>query len=157
LPSVRGTGSHSLLVVNATDMCAIEAQIHRMKSRSSMSAVGLRLVQCLRRAGSGRAALWSGAGPPATLTLEPEAATNEVETEHCVTATVQHASGNPAPGVTVRFSVMGSVNTSGSATTDANGQAVFCYDGPEFPGADVIEAFADTKQQHLPGSGRALR
>ena len=82
--------------------------------------------------------------PPATLTLNPPTATNPVETQHCVTATVKDAGGNPAPSVTVRFTVTGSVSTSGSATTDANGQATFCYMGPPLPGADTITAFADT-------------
>jgi Big-like domain-containing protein/beta-propeller repeat-containing protein len=84
------------------------------------------------------------AGPPATLELEPKAATNRVDTEHCVTATVRDASGNPVPDIIVRFEVRGAVNTSGSATTDENGQATFCYQGPPLPGADAITAFADT-------------
>ena len=83
-------------------------------------------------------------GEPATLTLSPKAATNDVDTEHCVTATVRDASGSPVPDVTVRFSVTGSVNTSGSDATDANGEATFCYQGPELPGTDAISAFADT-------------
>jgi Big-like domain-containing protein len=83
------------------------------------------------------------AGPLATLTLDPIAETNPVDTEHCVTATVRDAFGNPVPGVTVRFSVTGSVSASGSATTNASGEAVFCYDGPPFPGADMIHAYAD--------------
>ncbi|MBT2551842.1 Ig-like domain-containing protein [Arthrobacter sp. ISL-5] len=61
-----------------------------------------------------------------------------------MTATVKDAAGNPTPGITVRFTVTGSVNTSGSDTTDANGEATFCYQGPELPGADAISAFADT-------------
>jgi hypothetical protein len=61
-----------------------------------------------------------------------------------VTATVEDAFGNPTPGITVRFSVAGSVNTSGSATTNAAGEASFCYTGPALPGADVITAYADT-------------
>jgi hypothetical protein len=61
-----------------------------------------------------------------------------------VTATVKDAAGTPTPGITVRFTVTGSVTTNGSATTDANGEASFCYQGPELPGADVITAFADT-------------
>jgi hypothetical protein len=81
---------------------------------------------------------------PTTLTLDPKAATNPVDTEHCVTATVTDQFGAPFPGVTVYFTVSGSVNTSGSATTDANGQAKFCYQGPIFPGADKIHAFADS-------------
>jgi hypothetical protein len=90
------------------------------------------------------AKLSPGPGAPATLTLAPAADTNDVGTQHCVTATVKDAAGTPTPGITVRFTVTGSVTTNGSATTDANGEASFCYQGPELPGADVITAFADT-------------
>jgi hypothetical protein len=83
-------------------------------------------------------------GDPATLELEPATATNVVDDEHCVTATVEDAFGNATPGVTVRFGVAGSVTTSGSATTDAGGEAEFCYTGPALPGADTITAYADT-------------
>jgi hypothetical protein len=84
------------------------------------------------------------AGPPATLTLTPVADTNAVDTQHCVTATVRDAMGRPVPDVTVRFMVTGSVSTSDSDVTDANGEATFCYMGPALPGADLIHAFADT-------------
>src|SRR5439155_526290 len=86
--------------------------------------------------------------PPATLTLTPLTAVNPVGTQHCVTATVEDASSNPVPGVTVRFSVGPSVPTTfstpshGSGTTDANGQATFCYTA-SLPGSDLIHAFAD--------------
>jgi hypothetical protein len=93
------------------------------------------------------------AAAPATLTLDPATATNPVDTEHCVTATVKDAFGNPTPGITVRFSVTGSVNTSGSATTDANGQAKFCYDGPALPGMDAITAYADTDDDNTQDAG----
>ena len=83
-------------------------------------------------------------GPPATLVLTPETDTNTVDDEHCVTATVKDAFNNPTPGITVRFSVAGSVTTSGSVVTNAAGQATFCYTGPALPGADVITAYADT-------------
>jgi hypothetical protein len=83
-------------------------------------------------------------GPPAELTLEPETATNIVDEEHCVTATVVDELGQPTPGITVVFTVTGSVNTSGSAITNDAGQAVFCYTGPALPGSDTITAFADT-------------
>jgi hypothetical protein len=82
-------------------------------------------------------------GPSATLTLNPATATNSVGTQHCVTATVTNAVGVPQPGVTVRFNVTGSVSMSGSAVTDANGEAGFCYLGPSLPGTDAITAFAD--------------
>jgi hypothetical protein len=83
-------------------------------------------------------------GPPAKLTLSPKTATNPVDSQHCVTATVQDAANNPVPNIIVRFSVTGSVTTSGQATTNASGQATFCYTGPALPGADAIHAYADT-------------
>jgi hypothetical protein len=95
----------------------------------------------------------SDVGPPATLTLDPAADTNVVDTQHCVTATVKDSSSNPTPGVTVRFSVTGSVTTSGSATTDANGEAIFCYTGPEAPGTDAITAYADTNNNNVQDAG----
>jgi len=65
---------------------------------------------------------------------------------------VQDASGNPVANVVVRFQVIGSVNTSSSATTDANGKATFCYVGPALPGADTITAFADTDNNNVQDS-----
>lgn len=87
-------------------------------------------------------------GPSANLTLSPRTATNPVDTQHCVTATVINAFGVPQPGVTVVFTVTGSVNTSGSGTTNGNGEAVFCYTGPALPGADLIRAFADDNPEN---------
>jgi hypothetical protein len=83
-------------------------------------------------------------GNPFTLVLTPPTDVNTVGDQHCVTATVRDQFGNVTPGITVRFSVAGSVTTSGSATTNAAGQATFCYTGPALPGADVITAYADT-------------
>jgi Big-like domain-containing protein len=83
-------------------------------------------------------------GPPAVLTLTPPADTNTVGSEHCVTATVADATAHPTPGITVIFSVTGTNPQSNtSATTDANGQATFCYTGTQ-AGPDTIKAFADT-------------
>jgi hypothetical protein len=83
-------------------------------------------------------------GPPAALALAPLTATNRVETSHTVTATVEDAAGNLVPNVRVQFSVTGSVNSSGACTTETTGQCDFTYEGPTFPGADAISAFADT-------------
>src|SRR5207244_475700 len=87
-------------------------------------------------------------GSPTTLVLTPPTATNQVGTQHTVTATVRDVYGNPVPNVTVVFSVPTSVAThaspaSGSATTNSAGQAQFCYTA-SLPGIDAIEAFADT-------------
>jgi len=91
-------------------------------------------------------------GPPATLTLSPAAATNPVGMQHCVTATVKDAAGTPLSGVTVRFTVTGSNPTSGSGTTDANGEATFCYIGT-VAGADAITAFADANNNGMFDAG----
>jgi hypothetical protein len=89
------------------------------------------------------------AGPPRSVTLSPLTDANPVETQHCVIATVRDQFGNPVPGVSVRFSVTGSVMTSGSAVTGPTGQAQFCYMGPALPGADVINAYADTNNNNV--------
>ena len=82
-----------------------------------------------------------GPGPPATLTLAPKTATNTVgESGHCVTATVEDATGDPTPGITVSFTVTGATSASGSETTGASGQATFCYQGPDLSGTDQISA-----------------
>jgi uncharacterized protein (DUF2141 family) len=83
-------------------------------------------------------------GAPATLTLAPPADTNTVGEQHCVTATVEDAFGNPTPGIIVRFAVSGSVTTAGSCTTNGTGACSFTYSGPTSPGADAITAYADT-------------
>ncbi len=83
------------------------------------------------------------AGPPAEISLSPAAATNPVNSEHCVTATVTDEFGNPNAGVVVRFTVTGANPRSGSATTNGSGEAKFCYTGV-LAGPDVIRAFADT-------------
>jgi len=76
---------------------------------------------------------------PASLTLTPATATNTVgEGGHCVTATVADAFGDPTPGATVRFTVAGDSTATGTATTNASGEAEFCYQGPELSGTDQI-------------------
>ena len=83
---------------------------------------------------------------PATLDLQPSTATNVVDAQHCVTATVTDAFGNVTPGITVDFSVNPTTfrtPASGTAVTDSTGQAEFCYTSA-LPGSDTITAFADT-------------
>jgi hypothetical protein len=84
-----------------------------------------------------------GHGVPTKLVLTPKTATKPVDSKHCVTATVTDAFGDPVPGVVVDFKVAGEDNLSGSATTNAAGQATFCYTVGSFPGADVITATAE--------------
>jgi hypothetical protein len=87
-------------------------------------------------------------GKPATLVLTPAAKTNTVGDTHCVTATVRDAFGNPTPGITVQFTVVGAVATfstpsSGSSIANGAGQATFCFTAA-LPGVNGIHAFADT-------------
>jgi Big-like domain-containing protein len=98
--------------------------------------------------------IWEFVGA-ATLTLSPKADSNPVRTQHCVTATALNTAGGPAANIVVVFAVSGSVTATGSDTTDATGQAKFCYSGPTFPGDDLISAYADnnkngTKQSDEP-------
>jgi polyisoprenoid-binding protein YceI len=90
-------------------------------------------------------------GSPATLALSPATATNTVGTSHTITATVTQ-DGNPIESVAVRFTVTGSVTSSGSCQSDKNGQCTFTYSGPQFPGSDTISAFADTNGNGTRGS-----
>jgi hypothetical protein len=84
------------------------------------------------------------AADPASLALSPQTATNNVGTQHCVTATVGDAYANPASGISVVFTVAG-VNTRGpsSVTSDSSGQAQYCYTG-QSAGDDTITAYADS-------------
>ena len=89
---------------------------------------------------------------PATVTLSPLGATNDVGSEHCTTATVRDGAGNLMRDVVVRFSISGPNATNGSDTTGANGEAAFCYTGTS-AGEDTIRAFADTNADGTPGTG----
>ncbi len=80
---------------------------------------------------------------PAAVVLSPKSAVNTVGTTHTVTATVVTAVGLPVPGTTVLFTVTGSVTTTGSCTTGADGQCSFTYSGPKLPGADAIRGCVD--------------
>ncbi len=102
---------------------------------------------------SGTATKTYVAAAPATLVLTPPSATNVVGTQHCVTATVSDAYGNRNSSVSVVFSVSGSRAVTGTRTTDASGQATFCYTGPELPGADAITAYADSNGNSTRGAG----
>jgi hypothetical protein len=91
-----------------------------------------------------------GPGAPAEIILTQDEAVNDVGTQHCVTATVRDANGEPVPGVEVSFNVEGAsdepvppADAEGTETTDAQGMATFCYNGPAFPGVDTIFAFID--------------
>ena len=83
---------------------------------------------------------WNPEPPrPVALSLTPESATNNVNTEHCVDATVTDQNGAPFAGAAVDFAVTGANARTGAGTTGQNGQAEFCYTGT-VPGDDLIRA-----------------
>ena len=82
-------------------------------------------------------------GPAVLIDVEPDIATNEVGTDHTVTATVLIASdGAPIFNQLVDFTVGPGPNAGsiGEELTDINGQATFTYTGFGGPGQDTIEA-----------------
>ena len=84
--------------------------------------------------------------PVASVTnvaLAPKTATNPVNTQHCVTATVTDQNGAPVVGVRVDFAVTGVNPTTGFSNTAANGTAQFCYTGTQ-TGNDTIRASVGT-------------
>jgi Ca2+-binding RTX toxin-like protein len=83
-----------------------------------------------------------------TLDLTPATDTNPEDTNHTVTAHVEDQFGDPLPGVIVRFSVTGAHTRAGSVTTNASGDAVFTYTGPN-PGSDTITAYADQNANNV--------
>jgi hypothetical protein len=93
--------------------------------------------------GSGQAVANEGPGPAAgqTLALQPATSTNAVGDQHTVTATLSPA----LSGVTVTFNVLGGPNAgaSGTAVTDAFGNAPFTYTDNGGAGTDAIQATAN--------------
>jgi uncharacterized repeat protein (TIGR01451 family) len=79
----------------------------------------------------------------ATITLTPGDETSAVGGEGCVTALVVDDTGDPVARAGVDFTVSGANDASGSAATDADGHATFCYRGA-LPGADTLRAMVGT-------------
>ena len=80
--------------------------------------------------------------PVATVTsvaLAPKTATNTINTQHCVTATVKDQHNAAVVGVRVDFTVTGVNPTTGFTNTAADGTAQFCYTGTN-TGDDTITA-----------------
>lgn len=75
------------------------------------------------------------------LDLEPNTGTAPVGTEHTVTGTLTDDAGDPVADTTIEFAVSGTHSTTGTATTNADGQATFAYTGTA-PGGDTISGCA---------------
>ena len=76
------------------------------------------------------------------ILLGPLSSTCPTGSEHCVTALVLDGAGDPISGRDVDFEVISGPNAgdSGTVTTDADGEAEFCYLGDGGDGVDIIEA-----------------
>ena len=80
------------------------------------------------------------------ITLAPGTATNQIGTQHTVTAKVIDQLGQPQANVAVAFTVSGTnANAAGacspsSCKTDVNGQVTFTYTGSNGVGQDTIQA-----------------
>ena len=79
--------------------------------------------------------------PPLFLSLTPLNDTNPVGSSHTLTAKLVDAAGNPIPGETITFTVIDGphAGTTGTAVTDANGEATWSYTGTN-EGKDTIVA-----------------
>lgn len=78
----------------------------------------------------------------ASLAFNPTTGTGVVGKTITLTTTLTDATGNPVNGVSIYFNVTGANITSGSAKTDANGNASFTYTGLA-AGTDTVSAYAD--------------
>jgi hypothetical protein len=95
----------------------------------------------------------ASAGQVTLVDATPKTATNVINTDHTVTATVT-LNSSPLSGATVVFNVTSGPNMGQSATptTDVNGQATFTYTGTGGVGTDAISACIFT----LPTAARVL-
>lgn len=75
------------------------------------------------------------------LDLSPDSGAGEVGTDHTVTALLTDDVGDPVGDTTIEFAVTGAHSTTGTATTDAAGNATFAYTGTT-AGSDTISGCA---------------
>jgi hypothetical protein len=91
-----------------------------------------------------------------SIALAPKTATNPVNTQHCVTATVRDQNQAPVPGVRVDFVVSGANTANGFSTTNAQGQAQFCYTGTNTGNDNIVAsvgALSDDATKEWVGNG----
>jgi hypothetical protein len=81
------------------------------------------------------------------ITLSPSTASNPVNTDHTVTATVQDDDGNPVQGRDVNFDITDGPNSgmTGSDVTDASGKASFTWSS-SVVGNDIVVATSEDSE-----------
>ena len=119
-----------------------------MTKKTVLSALALAVLAILAAWGGAFAhSARAGNGPLYEISLDPATATNDVGTDHTVTATVT-ISGDPLSDALVGFSVTDGPNIDASGvcsddigcTTDGSGQVSFTYTSGGVAGQDAIEA-----------------
>ncbi|HEU5422279.1 MAG TPA: Ig-like domain-containing protein, partial [Nitrolancea sp.] len=86
-----------------------------------------------------------------SVSISPETVTVATGVVQSFTATVVDVDGDPVPGEVVMFTVTGANPTSGTATTNSDGQASFSYNGTA-SGTDTVTAFVDLNNNGSAGS-----
>jgi len=92
-------------------------------------------------AASGKAT-WTAGSPTGAASVTVAAPAGKVGNLETATATVKDAAGAAVANAVVQFTVTGANNASGSATTNASGQATFSYT-PANAGTDTINAIVN--------------
>lgn len=113
-------------------------------SKQVLNTGGIDLASC--PPGSNESQQWSLVGTRctgATLALAPATQTDDVYATAQVTATLANSCGDPLQGATVDFTIPSGPNAgrTGSATTDADGNAAFSYSSSTI-GTDTVAASA---------------
>jgi hypothetical protein len=147
LAPVGGTGSCTYgppFSISADLTASYQAQIQTPTGTTTDSGTSSVHAQEITGVSSRFTEDFTSTAGPGSVTLSPVAATNNVGTNHTVTATVTNTAGAPSQNTPVIFRVIGADTVSGSCTTDPIGQCSFTYSGPQLPGADAITACADS-------------
>ncbi|MGA7670992.1 MAG: Ig-like domain-containing protein [Nitrolancea sp.] len=87
-----------------------------------------------------------------SLTLSPLNTAAALGTSQTLTATVKNSNNAVMPNVIVRFTVTGVNPTSGTGTTNSNGQTSFSFVG-KHAGVDTITAYADVDNDNAQDNG----
>lgn len=121
---------------------------------------GFDLAEC--PSGTNESTQWTSIGSQpcagSTLTLAPTDQTRTVGDTADVTATYANSCGEPLQGAVVRFAVTSGPNagTTGTAATDASGQADFRYSGVTV-GDDTVDASIENPAGTIPSNDAHVR
>jgi len=121
---------------------------------------GFDLAEC--PSGTNESTQWTPVGDApcagSSLTLAPPSQDRTVGDTADVTATYANSCGDPLQGTTVRFAVTSGPNagTTGTATTDTNGQADFRYSGVTV-GDDTVDASIENPAGTIPSNDAHVR